>query len=89
VSTATASLYNLTAEDVRQRFKLAKLESVYAFIRQGLLRPVNVGTGGKRPCWRFSEADLTAFVERRRATPTPPPAATRRRARQPKPTTYF
>src|SRR5262249_26684023 len=41
-------------------------EQVTRHVRDGELAYVNVGRGGKRPRMRFTEADLTEFIERRK-----------------------
>jgi len=48
------------------------IHTVLAWIRNGQLRAVNVGSGTKRPRWRIDPADVAVFEAARTAQPSPP-----------------
>jgi hypothetical protein len=80
----------LTVGDVMTRLRFKKPDQVYALIRSGALPASNVSPGTGRPLWRIAEADLTAFLEGRRAVPVVrTSAAPRRRRRAERVTRYF
>ena len=56
------------------------VDKVYAAIRSGDLRAINLSSGHERPRYLIDKADLAAFEASKLVVPPPPPSTPRRRA---------
>jgi hypothetical protein len=79
----------LTTAQVAARLGVKKVDGVLALIRKGDLVASNVSQGKKRAIWRVAEADLAAFLEKKRATPPAPTVRRRKRKAETPRTEYF
>ena len=49
------------------------VEQLFAFVRDGELRYVNVGRGSKRPRYAFTDADIQELIDKRKTREVPCP----------------
>jgi excisionase family DNA binding protein len=54
------------------------LDQLFAFVRDGELRYVNVGRGTKRPRYRFTDGDINEWIEERKELEAPCPSTNRK-----------
>lgn len=71
----------MTPQDVAVRLGCVRVKQVYAWIRGGYLRAINLGSCPDRPRWFITEQDLAVFLERRASDWAPPRRKTRLRRR--------
>lgn len=61
--TPSRNTHFLTPDEVASRLRVTS-EQVRSLIRNGILRAINVGAGGKRPLYRISPGALEDFINR-------------------------
>jgi hypothetical protein len=80
----------LTPAAIATRLGLAKPDPVFAWIKSGELRAINVATKiGGRPTWRIDQVDFQTFLEARRSHPNVRQSPVARRRRPERATRYF
>jgi excisionase family DNA binding protein len=63
----------LTTAEAADRLGIT-VEKLLAFVHDGQLRGINMGRGSKRPRYKFTEADISELIEKRKTQEVPCPS---------------